>query len=522
MAQFIATDEALYFAGVARLATDPPPHASNLFRYSPSRGFEWLAPVWGPIFGDLTDISSDGQIFVVHWESSQIQCSNALHSSCHDVPYFVEWTFSQTGQLDNRIFYDYSNGKVQVSRNGRYVLYGPMWLWDMVSRTSRKIKGTQGNGQSIADDGTVVSILNSFQGVLLSRPDGEDQIATQRKAVAARIDRNATRIAYTTDAQALVALDLRTRAETVIRDSAVQSYNLSSDGQLLAYLAIPSSATLPHVYLARTDGSSDRQLTTQDVYPEGFKSMSMSPDGRWIYAMSYANRLVRIDAITGAVLEIAPRTPSIDFLTPLSPGTMAEIHGTGLSDWKATAEIGAPLPLSLGGATVNISDIHAPMIYADPNLIRFQVPFEVPHGPLTIALPTKSPLKSSWTTVVDEAAPTFASIAAIHQDFSSLVSQASPAQPGEVIHYYALGLGAVSPAVATGQPTPNSPPSRTSLPVRCQLLNRDGLNELTIPFAGLAPGMYGVYQIDVVVPDYLGALSALALDCTIGTRHFAN
>src|SRR6185369_16409894 len=106
---------------------------------------------------------------------------------------------------------------------------GPMWLWDMVSRTSRKIKGTQGNGQSIADDGTVVSILNSFQGVLLSRLDGEDQIATQRKAVAARIDRNATRIAYTTDAQALVALDLRTRAETVIRDSAVQSYNLSGD-----------------------------------------------------------------------------------------------------------------------------------------------------------------------------------------------------------------------------------------------------------------------------------------------------
>ncbi len=98
-------------------------------------------------------------------------------------------------------------------------------------------------------------------------------------------------------------------------------------------------------------------------------------------------------------------------------------------------------------------------------------------------------------------APEFV-VGPFHQDWSGIVSLASPARPGEAIHFYILGLGPVDPPVKDGEPGPTSPLSLVTTPVQCNA---------PVLFAGLAPGLIGFYQLDVHLP--LTGLGNFELSC---------
>jgi len=79
------------------------------------------------------------------------------------------------------------------------------------------------------------------------------------------------------------------------------------------------------------------------------------------------------------------------------------------------------------------------------------------------------------------------------------VSDAAPAAPGEYIVLYMTGLGATDVPVPTGQASPANPLARVlDVPVLT-------LDEITVPtqFAGLTPGLVGLYQINIQVPTDL-------------------
>jgi len=81
---------------------------------------------------------------------------------------------------------------------------------------------------------------------------------------------------------------------------------------------------------------------------------------------------------------------------------------------------------------------------------------------------------------------------------SALVTASNPAAPGEVVVIYATGLGPVSPAPATGQSAPAVPPlALVTTPVKVTI----GGVEAAVEFAGLAPGLVGVYQVNAQVPQ---------------------
>jgi uncharacterized protein (TIGR03437 family) len=93
---------------------------------------------------------------------------------------------------------------------------------------------------------------------------------------------------------------------------------------------------------------------------------------------------------------------------------------------------------------------------------------------------------------------------AYRQDWSATTYD-SPATAGEIVHIYAVGLGAVDCPVVTGIPAPLD---RLCRPLHMLDWQWTTAPSTTVPaevlFAGLAPGIVGLYQIDVRVPPYIG------------------
>jgi len=76
------------------------------------------------------------------------------------------------------------------------------------------------------------------------------------------------------------------------------------------------------------------------------------------------------------------------------------------------------------------------------------------------------------------------------------VTDASPAQPGEYLVAYLAGMGLTDVQVPDGAVSPSNPLATVSVtPV--VTLNGESVN---VAFAGLTPGLVGLYQINFQVP----------------------
>jgi uncharacterized protein (TIGR03437 family) len=185
----------------------------------------------------------------------------------------------------------------------------------------------------------------------------------------------------------------------------------------------------------------------------------------------------------------------------LSPGTIVEMFGTGLS--SATTATGAPpLPISFSGTTVLIAGLSAPLYYVSDGQLNVQIPSELPANqqyPILVTVNGAVTLPDQLDMVTLQPgvdASTTGTIVAQHGADFSLVTSGSPAKPGETIVVYLLGMGATNPAVASGQPAPSNPLAM----VTSQPTITVGGQSAHVDFAGLTPGFAGLYQVDFDVP----------------------
>ena len=88
--------------------------------------------------------------------------------------------------------------------------------------------------------------------------------------------------------------------------------------------------------------------------------------------------------------------------------------------------------------------------------------------------------------------------AAVFPGTKTLADAEHPAAANAVLEVYSFGLGATDPPVDVGAASP-SPAARARVAPRVQIGGRDA----TVSFAGLVPGLAGVYQVNIQVPSGL-------------------
>ena len=169
-----------------------------------------------------------------------------------------------------------------------------------------------------------------------------------------------------------------------------------------------------------------------------------------------------------------------------------------------TPSSSVPLLTSLGGTSVIIGGEKAPLYFVSPGQINAQVPFDLTAGntyqilvEANGALSTPDSLQLGVASPEIAIYPTTGQIIAQHAADYSLVTESSPAVPGETLIFYLAGMGATDTPVASGAASPSTPLAH---PVATPTLTLNGA-AIQLGFAGLTPTAVGLYQIDFQVPS---------------------
>jgi uncharacterized protein (TIGR03437 family) len=189
-------------------------------------------------------------------------------------------------------------------------------------------------------------------------------------------------------------------------------------------------------------------------------------------------------------------------------GGLVAIYGANLAAGTSQADR-IPLPTALGGVSVTINGLAAPLLFVDKGQINAQVPWSVPAGTAAVIVTNNAAVSSPGSVQVVATSPGIFTVQygvgqaiAINLDGTIAAPVGSipgltthPANRGDTILIYATGLGAVSPAATDGKDSTDQ--LRNTVVTPTVLVG--GIPAL-VQFSGLAPQFVGVNQLNVVVP----------------------
>ncbi|MBL8213465.1 MAG: hypothetical protein JNK87_22295 [Bryobacterales bacterium] len=259
---------------------------------------------------------------------------------------------------------------------------------------------------------------------------------------------------------------------------------------------------------------------TAETAPNGIVNVSADVNG--VAAGSYRGTVtVNSNAANGALaipvnLEVVAAGPpqgvyggvlnSANFDDGFAPGSVVAIFGEQFTNAAPVSATAVPLQTTLGGVRVLVNDVAAPVFFSSYNQVNFQIPYETVPGEAIVRVEREGTRGNPLAINVNARAPRIIQVGnygvIVNQDGSLPMPGGRPARPGQVITIYAVGLGATSPAVGTGEGAPAAEPlARVTSPPRVILGNAfQGAEVLQPIFVGLTPGLVGLYQVNVILP----------------------
>ncbi len=249
----------------------------------------------------------------------------------------------------------------------------------------------------------------------------------------------------------------------------------------------------------------------------------------------------------------------------VSPGDLVIIRGEQFTLGAAMGAQSFPLTTSMGGATVYVNNVAAPIDYVAASHVEnqggqivFQIPYNTPSGQATVRVDRNDsgtvqtgntisvqvqstvprllqfPINLSGTSITAAALTTVDNIqteSAVGTQYATATFSdgltfpipttagvaSRPAKVGDTLVFYALGLGQTVPASTEGIAATGLPAVPNALMVFGQSV-LPGAAVTSVPlYCGLTPGYVGLYQINVTVPVGTPSGSTTAVFLEIGS-----
>jgi len=189
----------------------------------------------------------------------------------------------------------------------------------------------------------------------------------------------------------------------------------------------------------------------------------------------------------------------------IAPGSAISVFGSELAASTAAAD-SVPLPRMLAGVTVTLDGVEMPLYFVSATQINALIPYEANPGEAVLVVTTPAGRSPAVTLNLELAAPGIFSRDAsgaglpllLDEDFRILGAISA----GDRVIFYATGLGATDPPVATGEGGAAAEPLNRVVETPEVYV---GGKAAVVEFAGAAPGFAGVYQLNVVAPERLSS-----------------
>jgi uncharacterized protein (TIGR03437 family) len=265
----------------------------------------------------------------------------------------------------------------------------------------------------------------------------------------------------------------------------------------------------PQGIITTIAGTTIGGLPTPGFYGDGgFATNALLSFPRGIVVDGSGNVFVS-DTANYVIRELQPQAPAIagggvvnaaSFTAKFSPGALASVFGSNFTGAGLDAIGTLPLASSLGGVSVLVNGVAAPVLYESPTQINFQIPWETKAGSATVVVSTNGFASSTANITVLAAAPELfvqGTHAIVQNSDYSLNSSSNPAKAGATLLAYLTGAGPVSNQPADGTAAGSNPLSSVTSAVTATI----GGQTAAVSFAGLAPGFVGLWQANIVVPS---------------------
>jgi uncharacterized protein (TIGR03437 family) len=215
----------------------------------------------------------------------------------------------------------------------------------------------------------------------------------------------------------------------------------------------------------------------------------------------------------GVVSAAAPQS-----FAPLAPGGVFAIYGGHLADGVFESS-GPPLATELGNTQVLVGGRLAPLFFVSGGHLNAVAPFGVNPNTTQLVMVQRGLTYSQPIQVdVGPAQPGLFSTGGraiafayrgAEQGFQ--VTPEAPATAGDILVLNAAGLGVTDQPVEDGAASPESPRAQTANAVTASI----GGVEAKVTLSFLAPGLVGVYQVSVEVPQGAPKGDAVPLTLTV-------
>lgn len=185
-----------------------------------------------------------------------------------------------------------------------------------------------------------------------------------------------------------------------------------------------------------------------------------------------------------------------------------------------------PLPVTIADVQVLLNDQPVPLYFVSPRQINFLVPNGAPTSgdvDLLVVRPSTGQILVAGRVRMNVVSPglfTAASngngqISALNQD-NTVNSAANAAVRGSVVQMFGTGQGFVA-----GAPPDGTPPSgAVNAQVPRVIIGTSFVPDSDILYSGLAPGLVGVWQVNVRIPESVAA--GVAVPCSVVLRDIPN